>query len=149
MLVLDLCCAADHRFEGWFGSAEDFSAQLEGGRLSCPVCNHADVRRVPSAARLNVSHLKQAPTAAPRAADQGAPTSPAALQQAVLQQLRQLVNRSEDLGERFADEARRMHHGEIESRAIRGRTSAHEAIALLEEGIEVLPLPPDLLDPLH
>lgn len=82
MLVLNLACSSDHRFEGWFGSNADFQSQTERGLLSCPVCADAKVKRMPSAPHLNVSHLRQQapPPARPEArqAGQGAALAPAA-----------------------------------------------------------------------
>src|SRR5690348_12251517 len=70
MIVFDLLCAAGHRFEGWFGSAEDFSSQRERGLLSCPSCGESNVQRIPSAARVN---LGAQPPKAPAAATPGTP----------------------------------------------------------------------------
>lgn len=161
MLVLNLGCAQGHRFEGWFGSAQDFESQQARGLVSCPVCASAEVQRLPSAPRLNVAHLRQekaAPSSkqalAQPAEQQGTQPPDAAatvskLQQAALQALRQAVAKTEDVGERFAEEARRMHYGEAEERAIRGRASREDALALVEEGIELIALPEALKSPLQ
>lgn len=163
MLVLNLGCAQGHCFEGWFGSAQDFESQQTRGLVSCPVCASAEVQRLPSAPRLNVAHLRQEKAStAPRQAseqppgppaEQGARTPEAAavssLQQAALQALRQVMAKTEDVGERFAEEARRMHYGETEERAIRGRASREDALALVEEGIELIALPEALKNPLQ
>lgn len=129
MLVLDLGCPLEHRFEGWFGSAEDFESQVARSLVTCPVCGSADVRRLPNATRLNVAH--------PRG------DKPAAKAHAhpVMEALREVLASTEDVGERFAEEARRIHYGEAEERGIRGRASQEEARALAEEGIPVLVLP--------
>lgn len=164
MLVLNLGCDQGHRFEGWFGSALDFESQQTRGLVSCPVCASVQVQRLPSAPRLNVAHLRQekaapaAPTAATRPAGaEGqlpeasgeAPASVSSLQQVALQALRQMMAKTEDVGERFAEEARRMHYGEAEERAIRGRASREDALALVEEGIELIALPEVLKNPLQ
>ncbi len=137
MLVLNLSCNREHRFEGWFGSADDFESQLGRGLVGCPVCASTEVQRLPSAPRLNVSHLR-GPAAEPK------PTPPAdpqqQVQQAALQAVQQLLARTEDVGERFAEEARRIHYGEVEQRGIRGRASREEAVALADEGIAVMAL---------
>ena len=152
MKVLDLQCAHQHTFEGWFASDREFSDQLERGLLFCPLCNDGSIRKMLSAPRLNLqSHREpQAEGAAsgervgpgeaqaPGASGSEAPPS---LQAQWLRAARQLMAQTEDVGERFAEEARAMHQGEIEHRGIRGKASAEEAVALLEEGIEVLPLP--------
>lgn len=155
MIVLNLACEHGHTFEGWFGSSDDFAGQQARGLVSCPICGHSEVQRMPSAPRLNVSHLKgeKAPSTetktrpAPVPATKPVPqTLPQDLQRQVLQAVQQLVANTEDVGEQFAEQARKMHYGEIEHRGIRGQTSLDEAQALIEEGIEVMPVPlPELL----
>ncbi|TXC66247.1 DUF1178 family protein [Piscinibacter aquaticus] len=132
MKVLNLRCAHEHRFEGWFASDEDFESQATRGLVGCPACGDTAIAKLPSAPRLNVSGLKE----------EGAPTDrPAAAQAAALQAVQQLMARTEDVGERFPEEARRIHYGEAEARGIRGRATAEDAQALREEGIEVVALP--------
>ena len=147
MLVLNLSCVHDHPFEGWFGSAEDFDDQLARGLISCPSCGDTGIERRPSAPRLNVSHLRGAASAAPA----GAETAPslAALKTQLQQVVREVLQRTEDVGERFAEEARRMHYGEAQSRGIRGQTSLAEALELREEGIVVMALPDAADEPRH
>jgi len=144
MKVLDLQCANQHGFEGWFASEDDFHDQLGRGLVTCPLCGDAQIEKKLSAPRLNLKVSRG--EAAPPAAHE--PSTPAvarpellALQARMVDALRQLVAQSEDVGERFATEARAMHEGDIERRNIRGRTTPKEALALLEEGIDVLPLP--------
>lgn len=137
MKVLNLRCAHDHRFEGWFDSDEDFESQSARGLVGCPACGDASISKLPSAPRLNVSGLKEDAPAVDRVAT---------LQAAAMQAVQQLVARTEDVGERFPEEARRIHYGEAEARGIRGRASAEDAQALRDEGIEVVSLPvPDAL----
>jgi hypothetical protein len=142
MKVLNLRCANGHGFEGWFGSEDDFLEQNGRGLLECPLCADRVITRLPSAPRLNLSGAK-APTPAKASAPAAAAgeAAPADLQAAWLAAVRKLVENTEDVGERFAEEARRIHYGETEERAIRGRTSAEEREALREEGIEVLSIP--------
>lgn len=154
MKVFDLRCRHGHRFEGWFASDADFAEQRERGLLSCPVCDDAAVTRLPSASRLNLGSGEttnapqgQSPVPA-RTPDDGQPASQEAAARAVTA-LRELLARTEDVGERFAEEARRMHYGEVAQRNIRGRASAEDARSLLEEGVPVLPLPEGLDGPLH
>lgn len=140
MIIFDLCCSHSHRFEGWFASPAEFDKQAANGLVACPVCSDPAVRRVPSAVHL-ASSLPP-PTVAPAAGKSNAgamlPAQPAAV-------LRQLVNAllatSDDVGRRFAEEARRMHYHETPARSIRGQASQDEFEALQEEGIEVLRLP--------
>ncbi|MFT3665339.1 DUF1178 family protein [Piscinibacter sp.] len=143
MKVLNLRCAHDHRFEGWFGSAGDFESQLARGLVSCPVCGDAAIARLPTAPHLNVSGAKEEGGTVEQQA--------AAMRAVMLGAVRQLLASTEDVGERFPDEARRIHYGEVEARGIRGQASREEAQALLDEGIEVvaLPLPAALKDTLQ
>lgn len=143
MKVLDLGCQHGHVFEGWFASEGDFQSQKARALVLCPMCGDSHIDKRLSAPRLNLGAA--APGPAP-ASSSSAPAAPAAasrqaMQAAWLRMSREVIARTEDVGERFADEARRMHHGEIEERAIRGKASVADAVALLEEGIGVLPLP--------
>ncbi len=155
MKVLDLKCTQQHVFEGWFASEDDFQSQRERGLVSCPLCGDASVDKQLSAPRLNLgaSPAPVAPTASTPAptAEAGLPAVMADphLQAAWMKVMREAVARTEDVGERFAEVARQMHYGETEERGIRGRTSAKEAVELLEEGITVLPLPDSLNEPLQ
>jgi hypothetical protein len=132
MKVLNLRCPQDHRFEGWFASDEDEGSQRERGLLSCPLCGDKDVQRLPSAPRLNLG------AAAP--AEAVALPQPGDLQAQWLRAVRQMMERTEDVGGRFAEEARRIHYGEVQQRGIRGQASPSEAEALRDEGIEVMAL---------
>lgn len=151
MKVLNLRCGAQHLFEGWFGSEADFQDQLGRGLVSCPLCGDTSVEKMLSAPRLNlgasVADTPPAAAAVP-AAPQKKPLSPEAQAQ-LWQAMRAAVAQAEDVGERFADEARRMHQGEIEARQIRGRASMQDTIALLEEGVPVLPVPAALKETLQ
>ncbi|KVP56163.1 DUF1178 family protein [Burkholderia ubonensis] len=130
MKVLDLQCPHGHRFEGWFASADEFEAQLSRKLVECPVCGATEVSRMPSAPRLNLSGETQAKPADPRA-----------LQAQVMRALREVLEKTENVGERFAEEARRIHYNEAPVRSIRGVTTPEDAQALVEEGIDVMPLP--------
>jgi hypothetical protein len=137
MKVLNLQCSHQHGFEGWFASEDDFQDQLGRGLLECPLCGDAQVSKLPSAPRLNLGAA--APQAAPKQEVVSAPD--ARLQAAWMQMVRQVMAHTEDVGERFAEEARKIHYGESEDRGIRGQASREETESLLEEGIAVLPLP--------
>lgn len=155
MKVLDLQCAQGHGFEGWFASEDDYQSQQTRGLLSCPVCDSTEVIKLLSAPRLNLRGSEAARPAAPppARADAAGHSSAAAdgkqaqaLQAAWLGAVRRVLAQTEDVGARFAEEARRMHYGESQARPIRGQASLQEADALQEEGIEVavLPIPPGL-----
>ncbi|WP_180683659.1 DUF1178 family protein [Tepidicella baoligensis] len=148
MKVLDLACDHGHVFEGWFASEDDYAAQRSRGLLECPVCGSVHVEKRLTAPRLNLGKGQPSAAAAPHAdhpeAAAGAREQlawPRDVQAAFVQALRHVVTHTEDVGERFAEEARRMHHGEIPARGIRGQASVREAAELVEEGIEIVPLP--------
>ncbi len=142
MKVLDLRCSQGHRFEGWFASDEDEASQRERGLLACPLCGDADVQKLPSAPRLNLSPAHATETT-PATHALPAPDDP---QAKWLRAMRKLMANTEDVGVRFPEEARRIHYGEVPVRGIRGQASPDDAKALAEEGIEVMALPvPDAL----
>ena len=147
MKVFNLACEHDHRFEGWFGSADDYDAQLARGLLECPMCANRTIRKLPAAPRLNLSGATDAPAPRQRGADDlanGVPATspdPRAVQAMFMKMARAVIANTEDVGERFAEEARRIHYREAPERGIRGLASKAEAQALEEEGINVMPLP--------
>lgn len=138
MKIFDLLCVAGHRFEGWFASAEDYTGQRAKGLVSCPSCGAQEVERVPSATRFNTGAAEPA-TPAP-----GGHDALALAQKLYSRMLDELLTKSEDVGERFPDEARRIHYEEVPARSIRGQATQEEHDALVEEGIPVarLPIPP-------
>ena len=159
MKVLNLQCSHQHSFEGWFASEDEFQSQLTRGLVECPICTDKSVQKMPSAPRLNlgahqaaasqeapvtaresVQH-SQAPVPAADSADAIRAGASPAEQAAFLKALRHVVANTEDVGDRFANEARAMHYGDAEARSIRGQASAREAVELIEEGIDVMPLP--------
>ena len=149
MKVLDLQCIHGHRFEGWFGSEAEYADQIERSLVECPVCGDRAVQRLPSAPRLNLGAT--APATPPTAGRSEPVVQGADLPAMWMQMMKRVMENTEDVGERFAEEARRIHYGESEERGIRGRASPQETEALREEGIEVMPLPvpPALKGPLQ
>ena len=144
MKVLDLHCHEGHVFEGWFASEDDFQSQNQRGLVQCPWCGDSSISKRLSAPRLNLGAKPPVPAPAQPTASAGSQEAvalPPALQAAWLELARKIAANTEDVGKRFADEARRMHHGETEERAIRGQATPDEAAQLLDEGIAVLPLP--------
>lgn len=147
MKVIDLCCSRDHRFEGWYSSEDDYTRQSDGGLLTCPICEDNAVRRLPSAPYLSRGRSMSEAGSVPE------PHEPTArhVQAEWMRRMRQLIEQTEDVGDRFASEARRIHYGESEERGIRGEATLEQASALREEGIEILslPMPPALKEPLQ
>jgi len=146
MKVLDLRCGAGHGFEGWFASEDDYGLQRERGLLDCPVCGNAEVVRLPSAPRLNLSGAR-APEPARAAQAASAPVQPTGMAghgeaaRRFVEAVADLLKNTQDVGPRFAEEARRIHYGESDAKAIRGQTTPQEREALADEGIEVFTLP--------
>lgn len=161
MKVLNLQCLHQHSFEGWFGSEVDFQHQLAHSLIECPLCGDKHIQKLPSAPRLNLGVRPVAQATSENTSQSPAFSASTALaplensiparamleglhpaQQAIfLNALRHVIAHTEDVGQCFANEARRMHYGEAEERSIRGQTSVREAVELLEEGIEIMPLP--------
>lgn len=143
MKVLDLQCDQRHRFEGWFASEQDFTDQLARDLVECPVCASRAITKLLSAPRLSLGHHRD-PAQATQGSKQAvvAPASPEmALQAAWLAMAKRVVANTDDVGDAFAEEARKMHYGETEQRGIRGQATPEQTEALMEEGIEVMPLP--------
>jgi hypothetical protein len=157
MKVFNLACEHDHGFEGWFGSAEDYDSQLAAGLLECPVCANRTIRKMPAAPRLNLSGATEKPSVVAPASGRGGGFPPSgapdarALQASFMKMARELIANTEDVGERFAEEARRIHYNESPERGIRGVASADEARELADEGIDVFafPIPASLKEPLQ
>jgi hypothetical protein len=150
MKVLDLQCPHGHRFEGWFASVDDFESQLSRRLVECPMCAATEVSRVPSAPRLNLSGAtgageSQAAGASAGAAKEQPDDARAARMREIeanaMRALRELIQKTENVGDRFAEEARRIHYNEAPARNIRGVATPEDARSLVEEGIDVVPLP--------
>jgi hypothetical protein len=166
MIVFDLHCSMGHSFEGWFRSHEDFSRQIDAGIVSCPDCGSEDVKKGFSAPHLarsrgesdgerQESHGAPAPQGGVMIASTSedgsvaqainAPGLPREIEQelrTVFGKIRKHVEKTCDyVGDRFAEEARRMHYGEADERGIYGEASMEETAELVEEGINVMPIP--------
>ena len=149
MIVFDLGCANNHRFEGWFDSNEDCERQMGSKLVACPLCGNADVARLPHA-----SHIRTAGGEAPARAESSSatPQQYANVGGDVLSRvIEHIVKNTEDVGSAFPEEARKIHYREAPERKIRGTASRDEVDALREEGIEVvaLPVPAHRLDKTH
>ncbi len=141
MIVFNLSCDKDHRFEGWFGSADDFALQVNGGSIACPLCGSLDIARQPSAPY--VSTRGSEPSQEPQSV-----TVANAAQMLHRKFIEYVLRNTDDVGRRFPDEARRIFYKEVSERAIRGTASIKEVTELKEEGIDVLaisdiPVPPE------
>jgi hypothetical protein len=159
MIRYALACDSGHEFESWFPGSAAYEAQLARGLVACPRCNSAKVEKqimAPSIARKDRAPALPAPPAVPETQpDMAAPRVPAARPQpmavfseeerefrAMVKAFREHVTKNADyVGQAFADEARKMHYGDTEHRSIYGEANLAEAKELLEEGIEVHPLP--------
>jgi hypothetical protein len=158
MIAFDLNCSAGHKFEGWFGSSDDFEAQRSDGLLVCPVCDDMVVHKalsVPNVGRKG-NQVVATPTPIPVPAQQAsgevmnAPSLPPAIAE-MMQKLAaaqtEMLKASDWVGREFAETARAIHYGEEADRLIHGETSPDEAEALAEEGINVAPLPFPFIPP--
>ena len=134
MIRFALSCDNGHGFEGWFRDNRDFDGQKEKGFLSCPVCDSTEVAKA-----------LMAPAVATARKREGVALAANADQRRMLSELKALTEKlragAEDVGDRFADEARKIHFGETEKRGIFGRATAEEAASLAEDGVDFLPLP--------
>lgn len=146
MIVFNLHCKDGHRFEGWFASAKDYASQKKRGLLSCPTCGGTAIERGLSAPRLNMG--AQEPKNPPQAPVQKTPDmegkDPFAVAQILYSRmLDEILTKSEDVGSKFPEEARKIFYQESPGRAIRGQATREEHDALVDEGIPVarFPLP--------
>lgn len=144
MIVYDLACIHGHRFEGWFGSSSDYADQHARGLLHCPSCGSLEVSKAPMApavpAKGNARQEVLPPETRPMANTPMPPEVQRALAALAKVQAEALKN-STWVGEKFAEETRKMHYGEREEAPIHGQASLAEAKALIEEGVPVAPLP--------
>lgn len=156
MIRYSLACDNGHEFEGWFGSSDEFDTQQKRGFVACPQCGSVQIEkrlmapnvatgrrrgkqpeteRPPEQTRMPVAALPQS----------GSSNMSPEARRAFIDQLREmkrkLLSGAEDVGERFSEEARKIHYGEAEARGIHGKASLEEAASLAEEGIDFLPLP--------
>ena len=142
MIHYTLVCDREHVFEGWFRSSDDFDTQVAGGLVACPVCGSVAVSRGLMAPSVQSGRAKdeREETAKRQTVMMPDPTQKMMLE--ALREIRRKVTENADyVGERFAEEARKMHYGETEHRGIWGEATSEEAESLADEGIEFQPLP--------
>jgi hypothetical protein len=151
MIRYALRCERDHEFESWFQSSSAYDSQVKRKLVTCPVCGSAKVDKAIMAPRIvgKKGRERVAPEPAPAPTTEVAEQQPTSLMMAQERELRaklkelrdHIVKNADNVGERFPNEARAMHYGDKEHRPIYGEASPDEAKALIEEGIEVSPLP--------
>ena len=139
MIVFDLKCAEAHVFEAWFGSSSDYETQKERGLLSCPLCGNAEITKAVMAPAVPAKGNTRDETR-PVTVAGGEDTRIKQMLGALAEMQKSMIESSEYVGGRFAEEARAIHYGETDARGIYGETSADEAAQLRDEGIEAMPL---------
>lgn len=152
MIRYDLRCERGHAFDSWFQSSAAYDSQVKRKLVTCPVCGSAKVEKAIMAPQIINKKGREKPVAAPVAEAPVADSTPSESTPLLMAQERELraklrelrdhiVKNADNVGERFPNEARKMHYGDIEHRPIYGEASPEEAKALIDEGVEVSPLP--------
>jgi hypothetical protein len=148
VIVFDLkCLGGGHVFEAWFGSSGDYESQRERGLVQCPLCGTQEVEKAVMAPRVGAKGNQSIARTRGEEGPLPEPEELKAMLAAAAAAQKKLLAQSNYVGERFADEARAIHLGEAEARAIHGRATCAEARDLADEGIEVAPLPFPLIEP--
>jgi len=137
VIVFELICPKYHRFEGWFASSDDFDGQKNRGLLSCPACGRSEIEKLPTA-KIRTTGCEVLPAVSEDQVCTPAKAPPPTSLQELIDYV--LMN-TENVGTKFATEARRIHQREAPYRGIRGTASRQETEELLEEGIQVMALP--------
>jgi len=139
VIKFGLSCENDHDFDGWFGSSEEFESQQKRGLVTCPACNSAKVSKSLMAPNVSTSRKKESRSEAVALA------TGHQVQSEMMEKLREMrdeiVKNSDDVGEKFPEEARKIHYGEVESRGIYGQAAPDDVKELVDEGINIAPLP--------
>lgn len=144
MIVFDLSCTDGHRFEGWFGSSADYEDQRARGLLACPQCGASDVTKAPMAPAVPAKGNQRQELLPPETRPMANTPMPPEVQKALAALARaqaEALKNSTWVGDRFAEETRKMHYGERDEALIHGQASLAEAKALIDEGVPVAPLP--------
>jgi hypothetical protein len=144
MIVFDLSCTHGHRFEGWFGSSADYEDQRARGLLSCPHCGAGEVSKAPMAPAVPAKGNSKPEVLPAESRPMANTPMPPEVQKALIQLARaqaEALKNSTWVGEKFAEETRKMHYGERDEAPIHGQASLAEAKALIEEGVPVAALP--------
>jgi hypothetical protein len=139
MIIFDLKCGANgHVFEAWFGSSEDYEAQKARGLVACPICGAGEIDKAPMAPRVPVKGNQSGDLP---------PETVKAVLSGLAEAQKKMLDGSEHVGDRFPAEARAIHLGEAEARAIHGRASLKDAKSLHDEGVPIAPLPFPVREP--
>lgn len=144
MIVFDLSCADGHRFEGWFGSSGDYEDQRSRGLLACPTCGASDVTKAPMAPAVPSKGSQRQEVLPPEPRPMANTPMPPEMRKALAALAKAQADALKDstwVGDKFAEETRKMHYGERDETPIHGQASLAEAKALIEEGVPVAPLP--------
>jgi hypothetical protein len=144
MIVFDLACHDGHRFEGWFGSSGDYEDQRARGLLECPTCGSDAVSKAPMAPAVPAKGNARQEVLAPEKQPMANTPIPAEVRKALAalaEMQAEVLKKSTWVGDKFAEETRKMHYGERDEAPIHGQATIAEAKALIEEGVPVAPLP--------
>jgi hypothetical protein len=142
MILYELCCSGDHAFEGWFKDSATFEEQAAAGEILCPVCGNASVARAPMAPRIAKGGGDRGGEPDPSSGPRTYTNTQASEMRRMLTELRNHVEENSDfVGDKFAEEARKIHYGETEERNIYGEATEDQAEELTEEGIKVGRIP--------
>ncbi len=128
MILYSLRCGKDHQFEGWFRDAAGYDAQAATGEIECPTCGDTGIAKAPMAPQISAPRQPAAP-------------SPVEIRRKLTQIRRHVEQNCEHVGDRFAEEARKIHYGEVAERNIYGEAKEEEARELRDEGVEFHRIP--------
>ena len=147
MIVFDLACADGHVFEAWFGSSADYEDQRARKLVACPICGQSDVAKTVMAPNVGAKGNRASAQVPMRGGGQPAPAEMKAMLAALAKAQAKMLEGSEHVGSRFADEARAIHDGDAPERAIHGQATIAEARSLADDGVPVVPLPMPFVPP--
>jgi len=147
MIVFDLACADGHVFEAWFGSSADYEDQRARKLVACPICGQSDVAKTVMAPNVGTKGNRASAPVPMRSGGQHPPAEMKAMLAALAKAQAKMLEGSEHVGSRFADEARAIHDGDAPERAIHGQATIAEARSLADDGVPVVPLPMPFVPP--
>ena len=147
MIVFDLACGQGHVFEAWFGSSADYEDQRARKLVACPICGASDVAKAVMAPNVGAKGNRASAPVPMRSSGPPAPAEMKTMLAALAKAQAKMLEGSEHVGARFADEARAIHDGDAPERAIHGRATAEEARSLADDGVPVMPLPMPFVPP--